>query len=131
MPYISESGARVNPIPPGLIARAGEAVRHVISGVAPATWFGPVQPVAPESVAGRAFDYSVGYNLQYQPRADEPGSFAQLHTLADNCDLLRIVIETRKDQIEGQDRDVRPPRAGQIFPPGTVCVDAPTCCRRP
>ena len=113
MPYISEPGARVTAVPPGLIARAGEAVRYVITGVAPATWFGPMQPlkpVAPESVAGRAFDYPVGYNLRYQPRADEPVSFAQLHTLADNCDLLRIVIETRKDQIEGQDWDVRPRR---------------------
>jgi len=104
-------GARVAPLPPGLIARAGEAVRYVVSGVAPATWFGPMQPLkplAPESVKGRAFDYPVGYNLRYQPRAEENVSFSMLHALADGCDLLRIVIETRKDQIEGQDWDVRP-----------------------
>jgi hypothetical protein len=35
-------------------------------------------------------------------------SFADLHMLADNCDLLRLVIETRKDQVEAQDWDVRP-----------------------
>jgi len=106
-----EPGARVAPIPPGLIARAGQAVRYVISGVAPATWFGPLEPMkplAPESVRGRAFDYPVGYNLRYQPRSDEAVSFAMLHALADGCDMLRIVIETRKDQIEGQDWDIRP-----------------------
>jgi len=106
-----EPGARVASVPPGLIARAGEAVRYVISGVAPATWFGPLEPmtpVAPESVRGRAFDYPVGYNLRYQPRADETISFDMLHALADGCDMLRIVIETRKDQIEGQDWDIRP-----------------------
>src|SRR5579862_2579507 len=108
-----EPGARVASIPPGLIARAGQAVRYIISGVAPATWFGPLEPmapVAPESVRGRAFDYPVGYNLRYRPRADETISFAMLHALADGCDMLRIVIETRKDQIEGQDWDIRPKR---------------------
>lgn len=106
-----EPGARVASVPPGLIARAGEAVRYVVSGIAPATWFGPLEPmkpVAPESVRGRAFDYPVGYNLRYQPRGEEAISFAMLHTLADGCDMLRIVIETRKDQIEGQDWDIRP-----------------------
>ncbi|HEX4157000.1 MAG TPA: phage portal protein [Rhizomicrobium sp.] len=111
MPNTLEPGARVASIPQGLIARAGQAVRYVITGVAPATWFGPMQPLkpmAPEGTGGRAFDYPVGYNLQYQPRYDEPVSFDALHTLADNCDMLRLVIETRKDQIEGQEWDVRP-----------------------
>jgi hypothetical protein len=110
MPKV-EPAARVASIPPGLIARAGEAVCYVVSGVAPATWFGPLQPVkpmAPESVRGRAFDYPVGYNLRYPPRTDEAVSFEMLHALANGCDMLRIVIETRKDQIEGQDWEVRP-----------------------
>lgn len=112
MPTI-EPGARVAAVPPGLIARAGQAVRYAITGVAPATWFGPLQPIrpmAPDGTAGRAFDYPTGYNLRYRPRSDEPVSFEQLHALADNCDLLRLVIETRKDQIEGQEWDVRPTR---------------------
>jgi hypothetical protein len=120
MPKI-EPGARVVPLPPGLIARAGQAVRYVISGVAPATWFGPLEPMkplAPESVRGRAFDYPVGYNLRYQPRSDEAVSFAMLHALADGCDMLRIVIETRKDQIEGQDWDIRPKKCSDGSHPG-------------
>jgi hypothetical protein len=68
----------------------------------------PQKPMAPEGTAGRAFDYPVGYNLNYGPRSYEPVSFADLHALADNCDLLRLVIETRKDQICAQDWDVRP-----------------------
>ncbi len=123
MPDLSTPGARVSPVPPSLVARVGEAVRYVISGVAPTTWFGPMQPLkplAPGGTGGRAFDYPVGYNLQYQPRYAEPVSFDDLQALADNCDLLRLVIETRKDQIEGQEWDVRPkklpdgthPRAG-------------------
>jgi hypothetical protein len=68
----------------------------------------PLKPMAPEGTGGRAFDYPVGYNLQYEPRYDEPVCFETLHTLANNCDLLRLVIETRKDQIEGQEWDVRP-----------------------
>jgi len=67
-----------------------------------------MKPVAPESVRGRAFDYPVGYNLRIAPRADDTISFDMLHNLASGCDMLRIVIETRKDQIEGQDWDIRP-----------------------
>ena len=111
MPDLSTQDARVTAISPSLAARVGQAVRYAISGVTPATWFGPMQPLkpmAPEGTGGRAFDYPVGYNLQYQPRYNEPVGFAELHMLADNCDLLRLVIETRKDQIEGQEWDVRP-----------------------
>lgn len=52
---------------------------------------------------GRQLDYPVGFNIIAQPRRDEPGgvSFPQLRALADNYDLLRLVIETRKDQLTG------------------------------
>jgi hypothetical protein len=122
MPKLSEPGTRVVAVPPGLIARAGQAVRYAITGVAPATWFGPMQPakpMAPEGTGGRAFDYPVGYNLQYQPRHEEPFSFATLHALADNCSLLRLVIETRKDQIEGQEWEVRPKKRADGTHPAT------------
>jgi hypothetical protein len=111
MPDLSTPGVRMTAISPSLAARVGQAVRYVVSGVTPATWFGPMQPLrpmAPEGTGGRAFDYPVGYNLQYQPRYDEPFGFADLHGLANGCDLLRLVIETRKDQIEAQAWDVRP-----------------------
>ncbi|WP_457105932.1 phage portal protein [Methylobacterium sp. P5_C11] len=64
-------------------------------------WFGPsapMRPSAPAEIAGRRFDYPTGYNLNTTARAYEPVSFAQLRRLADGYDLLRLVIETRKDQ---------------------------------
>ena len=68
-----------------------------------ADWFGPLNPlapIAPADVAGRRFDYAPGYNLQTRPRAFEPIGFQELRWFADACDLLRLVIETRKDQVE-------------------------------
>jgi hypothetical protein len=109
------AGARMRPIPKSIVQRALEGVRYAITGVAPTTWFGPSQPLAPMApaeVVGRRFDYPTGYNLQYGPRAYEPVGFADLRALADNCDILRLVIETRKDQIEAQDWDIRPKKTG-------------------
>jgi PAS domain-containing protein len=67
-------------------------------------WFGPgepLRPVAPEDLKTRVFDFPFATNLQYQPKstANDGVSFAQLRALADNYDLLRIIIETRKDQV--------------------------------
>lgn len=93
------------PIDPGMIARAAAGIRYAITGKAPA-WFGPLDPIAPivpdamrESVVGRQFDYQTGYNVQQQPRSSEAVTFAQMRALADSYDLLRLVIETRKDQV--------------------------------
>ncbi len=69
----------------------------------PADWFGPLnpmEPTAPPAVAGRRLDFPSGYNLTQQPRAYSPVSFATLRGLADGYDVLRTIIETRKDQME-------------------------------
>jgi hypothetical protein len=66
------------------------------------SWFGPsvpVTPLAPREIAGRQWDFPAGYNLSTLSRPYEPVSFGTLRALADGYDLLRIVIETRKDQI--------------------------------
>lgn len=71
-------------------------------------WFGPLRPMVPlvpdvqkPSVEGRQFDYPVGYNLHTQPKqgAADGVPFLALRALADGYDLLRLVIETRKDQL--------------------------------
>ncbi len=99
------------PVPTSLVARITQAARYVVSGNAPAVWFGagePMKPQAPEDVAGRRFDYPVGINIGTATRPQEPVTFDDLRALADNCDILRSVIETRKDQMEALDWTVRP-----------------------
>jgi hypothetical protein len=65
-------------------------------------WFGPgqaMQPVVPRAdVAGRQFDFPAGYNLSTTPRRFEGISFDTLRGLA-SYDLIRLAIETRKDQL--------------------------------
>lgn len=68
-----------------------------------AAWFGPgapMRPQAPPEVKGRAFDFPTGYNTLNATRAHEPVGFGTLRAFADGYDLLRLIIETRKDQME-------------------------------
>lgn len=67
-----------------------------------ADWFGPLNPMpptAPPEVAGRQWDFLSGYNLGLTPRQYEPVSFAMLRAMAESWDILRSIIETRKDQV--------------------------------
>lgn len=76
------------------------AARQQSSGGA--DWFGPLEPIAPAApadVAGRQWDYMPGFNLALQPREGTGVSFGMLRQLAEGYDLLRLVIETRKDQV--------------------------------
>lgn len=68
-----------------------------------ANWFGagePMAPQAPKEVRGRAFDYPASVNIINQPRSGNVFGFTALRAFADNYDLLRIVIEGRKDQMD-------------------------------
>jgi hypothetical protein len=99
------------PIDPGVIARLVQGVRYALTGVKPDTWFGPGQPLAPvaqEQAVGRAFDFPVNVNTRMRPRDAEPVSFEQMRGLADGYDFLRLVIETRKDQLCALQWGVRP-----------------------
>jgi len=63
--------------------------------------FSPGYPlVPPEHERVRVWDFPVGYNTIYTPRAYEPIGFDELRALAENHDITRLAIETRKDQIE-------------------------------
>lgn len=65
-------------------------------------WFGPLNPlspIAPPDVKGRILDYPSGYNLNIRPRAYSNITFDMLRAFADRYDLLRLLIETRKDQM--------------------------------
>jgi hypothetical protein len=76
-----------------------------------AEWFGPatpMTPLCPKEIGGRQWDFPAGYNLSTQARVNEPVTFGALRALADGYDLLRLVIETRKDQAARQSWTVRP-----------------------
>lgn len=94
-------GGTASQIDPGIVQRAIAGIKYVISGVTPSTWMGPAQPLPPQAqeAKGRSLDYPIGYNIQFQQRAYEGISFNNLRALADNYDILRLVIETRKDQM--------------------------------
>jgi len=103
-----QSGTNIDP---GILQRVAAGIRYAVSGVAPDNWFGPSQPIAPqaqEQAEGRAFDYPVGFNLRITPRGEEAISFGQLRSLADGYDLMRLIIEKRKDQIEAFDWEIVP-----------------------
>jgi len=95
--------------------RTKDAARYMIAGVGPENWFGPNQPLppfadeeGPSGARGRRYDYPVGVNLSFQPRSEEAVTFQTLRNLADAYDLLRLVIETRKDQIASYDWSIVP-----------------------
>ncbi len=91
---------------PAVGAGLFEAVAKAASG----EWFGPgsaPNPQAQGQAQGRAFDFTTGYNLQIRPKPYEGVTFTELRNLADGYDLLRLVIETRKDQIEKLAWDIK------------------------
>ena len=97
------------PITPAQISAAtnGATQSSATGGV---TWMGPMQPIdaQQQQVAGRAWDFPVGLNLQYTPRGTEAINFDQLRALADGYDIVRTLIETRKDQLVKIKWNVRP-----------------------
>ncbi len=101
-----------------LAERIKNGLRYALTGEQPDGWFGPGQqlpPVAPEEVAGRQYDYPFAYNVSPRPRSETGENsitFDTLRRLADptlgGFDLLRLVIETRKDQMAAQKWDIQP-----------------------
>ena len=57
----------------------------------------PLEPPDPQPV--RLWDFPVGVNTTIAPRASEPFGFAHLRAFS-NVELVRLAIETRKDQLE-------------------------------
>jgi len=66
----------------------------------------PLQPIAQPLAygsIGRQWDYPVGYNTRVPPRSGLPVNFGTLKKLADEYDVLRIMIERVKDKVNAQD----------------------------
>ncbi|MGH3430883.1 MAG: phage portal protein [Mycobacteriales bacterium] len=99
---LAEGFGKATPIHEGLLARFTGGVRSEISTISPMSWMNPAQPmrrVAPAGTQPRIWDYRFGQNIDYTPKAFEGLAYETLHALADGYDLLRMVIETRKDQV--------------------------------
>jgi hypothetical protein len=75
----------------------------------------PLQPASDQPV--RAWDFPVGINSTIRPRAYEPFGFAELRAFS-NVELVRLAIETRKDQIERLDWRIKPRNALGGVPAG-------------
>ena len=120
------------PLSQEIIDRASGAWR-ALTGQQSAAWMGPQDPPATvvplsqeESTRARMWDYPVGVNLRYREERD---SFAQLRALADNCTILRSVIETRKDQLCALKFSVGPIDAKKN--PDQRCIDLEVFLRFP
>ena len=108
----------------GLFSRLRALAQWAWDGTTPAEqWFGPgqpLEPVAPEDVAGRLYDFPMTYNLSWHPRAGLGLTpFEELYILADTHDITRLCIETRKDQLARQKWTIRSKQApgGKKFGP--------------
>ena len=111
---IPKGAASATPVEPSLVARLTGAVQYAVTGKLP-VWMSPQEPMVPvvqgpesASVLGRRFDFPIGYNQRVTPRQEEAVSFTQMRGLADGYDLMRLVIETRKDQMEKLKWSIKP-----------------------
>ena len=97
------------PIAQNIIARVSRTLGASLSAAREA-WFGPLAPPVAQvpEVEGRQFDFPSGFNLRVTPREGEPITFGTMRVLADAYDLMRLVIESRKDQLVQYEWSIRP-----------------------
>ncbi len=113
-------GGRQTPLRTSMSFRASGPMSDPASGRFSPAWdvFSPGQPLAPVAQEPvRAWDFPLSINSSIQPRAYEPFGFRELRAFA-NVELVRLAIETRKDQIERLDWSIMPTAA-----PGTDAND--------
>ncbi|CAJ5572387.1 phage head morphogenesis protein, SPP1 gp7 family [Burkholderia pseudomallei] len=105
-------GGKETPIDSAMVGRAtGQTPnygvvdsRYVIQGtntawMSPGPGLPPLTEFSGAQTRGRQFDFPVNVNLIPRARTYEQVSFDQLRALADNCDILRLVIENEKDNL--------------------------------
>jgi hypothetical protein len=93
--------------PPGLIKRLTQRIaQRGLTG----DFFSPEKPQVPlqPQTVGRRFDYPTGYNLWIQPRRDSGFLNSDLKAFARYYDLVRIIMQTRMDQVAAIDWAIVP-----------------------
>lgn len=142
---MSRDNAPSKMVDPGLVARIANGVRSWLNmdqqnGSPELPFFPPGKPLDPVApgVAGRQFDYPTNYNATIRPRSYEPIDYETLRALAEpglgGWDLVRLAIETRKDQMEKLTFSILPrkPANAQIRPKSTPnCEQIESFLRRP
>lgn len=111
-------------VPPGVMARVAAGIRTMLTGAKSDAWFGPNQPMPPVAqgkTEGRQFDYAPGWNIVQGPKQDSTISFGQLRAIADGYDLIRLVIESRKDQLANLEWSIKP--KSEDTDPDQRCAD--------
>jgi SPP1 gp7 family putative phage head morphogenesis protein len=100
-PREAKGGGKATAIDQSFIAQVVAGVSNRVRSIMPNTWFSPNQPLNPiaPQAEGRQWDYPVGYNLRLVPKEQEGITFPQLRQLGDGYDVLRLIIERRKDQM--------------------------------
>ena len=109
------------PKPPlGFFERARESVRlataffkgdrTTIADITSETVFSPLQPLQPylPNITGRSWDYQPGYNIQFRPDGYGRVPFHELRAIARQCEILRLGLQTVKDQIAGFEWQIVP-----------------------
>ena len=92
-------GASTSDITPPMVQAGARGLQTITA--ADTAWMSPgnpLQAIVPNT-AGRQYDFPVAANLVLTPRAGEAVSFGDLRGLADAYYLVRMAIETRKDQL--------------------------------
>lgn len=120
------NAANVVEIEPSWLSRTVTAAKYVLTGKKAPDWFGPgtpLPPVAPDVLEGRQLDFGVNTNIGLRPKVDGLPSvpYAVLRRVADSCDVLRLLIETRKAQIQKLAWSIVPRQAGAK--PDKKCAD--------
>src|SRR5215472_14829372 len=124
MPGLNRDNALSTPIEPGLIARISGQLRSWLgmnqAGTTELPFFPPGRPLDPVApgAAGRRFDYPTSYNTIYTPRSFEPVDFGTLRAIADPAvggyDLIRLAVETRKDQLGNLKKSILPRKTNDM-----------------
>jgi SPP1 gp7 family putative phage head morphogenesis protein len=102
----AKGGIETN-IEPGLVARVARGFKYALTGES--DWFGPgtpLTPSAPAVIEGRSFDLPISINTVNSTKIDGV-SFQQLRQFAET-EIIRLLIETRKDQVCGLSWIIRP-----------------------
>jgi HK97 family phage portal protein len=70
-------------------------------------------PITPDPQPVRRIDFPAGVNLNWTPRGYESFGFPQLRAFA-NVELVRLAIETRKDQVERLEWAIKPRKGRKV-----------------